>query len=54
LPNLTPTSSVSDASGKLHLAETEDNRKADAFQAGRFRGLRPTVEAGGAEGGDRK
>jgi len=44
----------SDASCKLHLAETEDNRKADAFQADRFRELRATVEAGDAEGGDRK
>jgi hypothetical protein len=36
------------------LAETEDNRKADAFRADRFRELRATVEAGDAEGGDRK
>jgi len=41
----------SDASCKLHLAETEDNRKADAFRADRFRELRTTVEAGDAEGG---
>lgn len=42
---------LSDSSCKLDLAETEENRKADAFRADLFRELRAAVEAGDAEGG---
>jgi esterase len=50
-PDIIRSLILSDASCKLDLVETEENRKADAFRADLFRELRATVEAGDAERG---
>ena len=42
---------LSDGSCRLDLPESEENRRADAYRAERFRILRETVEAGDVEGG---
>ena len=50
-PDVIGTLILSDASARLDLAETVENRQATAFRASLFSELRATVEKGDAEGG---
>ncbi|MCB1541034.1 MAG: alpha/beta hydrolase [Rhodoblastus sp.] len=50
-PEILASLILSDASCRLDLPDSEENRRADAFRAERFRKLRETVEAGDVEGG---